>query len=188
MCVCVYGTRHALYSKLFDTIKKGVLKLQTPLHPFTPWRFGISHTTGREYRREKSISSELDNIIHVITSPLSGHCDFISNRLWHHQQNVNRYVKITVLSSFMDWLCCARNKMMYVLSCGTVNALNRVLFWCSFPSLPHNSGNKHQNNEWAHKQFATRVHSLSYMYVHTKWIRNGANYLYPNASFDVAGV
>ena len=34
----------------------------------------------------KSICNELDIIIHVIASQLSGHCDVISNRLWRHQQ------------------------------------------------------------------------------------------------------
>ena len=38
----------------------------------------------------KSISDELDINAHVIASQLSGHCDVISNRLWRHQQNVNR--------------------------------------------------------------------------------------------------
>ena len=38
----------------------------------------------------KSTSNELDIIIHVIASQLSGHCDVISNRLWRHQQNVKR--------------------------------------------------------------------------------------------------
>ena len=46
----------------------------------------------------------------------------------------------------MDWLCHVRNKIMYVLSQRTVYALTWVLFWCLFPSLLCNSGNKHQNN------------------------------------------
>ena len=37
----------------------------------------------------KSISNELDIIIHVIASQLSGHCDVISSRLWRHQHNVD---------------------------------------------------------------------------------------------------
>ena len=37
----------------------------------------------------KSIFNELDIIIHVIASQLSGHCDVINNRLWRHQQNEN---------------------------------------------------------------------------------------------------
>ena len=37
----------------------------------------------------KSISNELDIIIHMTASQLSGHCDVISNRLWRHQQNEN---------------------------------------------------------------------------------------------------
>ena len=35
---------------------------------------------------------------------------------------------------------------MYVLSWRTVSVLTQVLFWYLFPSLLHNSGNKHQNN------------------------------------------
>ena len=38
----------------------------------------------------KSISNELDIIMHVIASQLSAYCDAISNRLWRHQQNGNR--------------------------------------------------------------------------------------------------
>ena len=39
-----------------------------------------------------------------------------------------------------------RNKIMHVLSWRTVSAPTRVLFLCLFPSLLHNSGNKHKNN------------------------------------------
>ena len=49
------------------------------------------------------------------------------------------------LKSFMDLLCHVRNKIMYVLSWRTVSALTLVLFWCLFPLLLCNSGNKHQN-------------------------------------------
>ena len=103
--------------------------------------------------RIKSISNELDITIYVIAPQLSGHCDVISNRLWRHQQTKNRASetrgrceKIVVLSSFMDLLRHARNKIMYVLSWRTVSALTRVLLWYLFPSLLRNSGNKHQNN------------------------------------------
>ena len=50
------------------------------------------------------------------------------------------------LLSFVDSSCCVRNKIMYLLSWRTVSVLTRVLFWCLFPSLRHNWGNKHQNN------------------------------------------
>ena len=100
----------------------------------------------------KSISNELDITIHVIASQLSGHCDVISNRLWH-QQNENRAsetrgrcVKIVVLSSFMDSFCRVSNRITYVASWRTVSVLTRMLFWYSFPLLLRNSGNKHQNN------------------------------------------
>ena len=101
----------------------------------------------------KSISNELDITCHVFASQLSGHCDVIADRLWRHQQNVMRAseprgfcVKILVSASFMNLLCRVRNKLMYVLLWRTVYALTRVLFWCLFPSLLRNLGNKHQNN------------------------------------------
>ena len=50
------------------------------------------------------------------------------------------------LASFMVLLCHVRNKVMYVLLWQTVYELSWVLFWCLFPSLLRNSGNKHQNN------------------------------------------
>ena len=101
----------------------------------------------------KSISNELDITCHVFASQLSGHCDVIADRLWRHQQNVMRAnesrglcVKTLVSASFMNSLCRVRNKIMYVLLWRTVYALTRVLFWCLFPLLLRNSGNKHQNN------------------------------------------
>ena len=91
----------------------------------------------------ESISNELDIIMHVITSQLSGYCDVISRRKteWvRHGDNVQRS---SFLSSFMDSLCRLRNKIMYVLSWRTLK-LTRVLFWYLFPSLLRNLGNKHQ--------------------------------------------
>ena len=36
-------------------------------------------------------------------------------------------------------------------------------FWCLFPELRSNEGNKHQLTlEWAQKQFITRAHTLFY--------------------------
>ena len=39
-------------------------------------------------------------------------------------------------------------RIMYVLAWRTVYALTIVLFWCLFPVLRSNEGNKHQNNTW----------------------------------------
>ena len=86
----------------------------------------------------------------MLASHLSGHCGVISNRLWRHQQNVNRAserVDVTwhnefinndknddvhhrFLSSFIDSLCRVSYKIKYVLSWRTAHALTRV----SFPS------------------------------------------------------
>ena len=113
----------------------------------------------------KSISSELDIIIHVIALQLSGYCDVINNLLWLHQQNVNlarearsRCLKIVVLSSFLSSLCRVRNRIMYVLSWRTVSALTRVFFWCLFTTI-----NTKITLSWALKQFVTRVHTIFFI-------------------------
>ena len=97
------------------------------------WGVGLTHDRPWISSWIKSISNELDIIIHVITPQLPGHCDVISNRLWHHQQNANqasetrcRCVRSSFFSSFMDLLCSVRNKMMYALSWRTVFALTRL--------------------------------------------------------------
>ena len=57
------------------------------------WRFDgnslfFLHDRTRILPWIKSISNEVDIMIRMIESQLCGHCDIISNRLWH-QQNVN---------------------------------------------------------------------------------------------------
>ena len=135
---CIYR----LFSQGFVTAQGQAIRYYSFLHDrpwMSPWI--------------KSISNELDITCHVFASQLPSHCDVIANPLWRHQQNVKRAretrgwcVKILVLASFMDSLCRVRNKIMYVHLWRTVYTLTRVLFWCLFPSLLCNSGNKHQNN------------------------------------------
>ena len=117
----------------------------------------------------------------MIASQLSGHCEVISNRLWRHQQNVNRAsetrrrrVKIVVLSLFMDSSCRLRNKIIYALSWRTVYALTRVLFFgvyfhrcCTTRTI-----NANITLSRAHKQFTTRVHVIFSMYS----TRKGSNF------------
>ena len=116
----------------------------------------------------KSISNELDITCHVFASQFSSHCDVITDRLWRHQQNVMRAsepwglcVEILVSASLMDSLCRVRNEIIYVLLWRTDYALTRVLFWCLFPSLLRNSGNKHQNNPlvsaWTFRHASTYI-------------------------------
>ena len=100
----------------------------------------------------------VDITIHVIASQLSGHCDVISNRLWRHQQKVMRgsetwelWVKILVLASFMDSLYRVRNKII-MYSCDELFMHSReCYFGVYFTKITLSS---------AHKQFATRVHTL----------------------------
>ena len=124
----------------------------------------------------KSISNELDVTCHVFASQLSGHCDVIASRLWRHLQNVQRAsetrgwcVKILVLAPFIDPLCHVTNKIMYVLSWRTVSALTRVLFWCLFPSLLRNSGNKHQNNPLVSAKTVRHASTYIILYILRGW-------------------
>ena len=54
---------------------------------------------------------------------------------------------------------------MYVLLWRTVYALTRVLFWCLFPSLLRNSGNKHQNNPLVSAQTVRHASTYIILYV-----------------------
>ena len=120
----------------------------------------------------KAISNELDIMFHALASQLFGHCADIGNRFWRHQQTVDRVsetlgrcVKIVIVASFMDSLYRVRDNTIYVLSCRTVYALTRVLIWCLLPWLLRNwKINAKIALTWAHKQFATRVHILFYIY------------------------
>ena len=52
---------------------------------------------------------------------------------------------------------------MYALEWRTISALKRGLFWCLFPELRSNEGNKHQNNARVSPQTVhQRVHTLFY--------------------------
>ena len=120
----------------------------------------------------KWISKELDITIHMITSQLSGYCDVINNQLWRHQQNINPAseaqgwcVKIVVFIIILLSLWHVRNEIMYVLSWQTVFALTWVLFWCLFPLLLRNLGNKHQNNPLISTE--TVRHSSAYIILYS---------------------
>ena len=107
-----------------------------------------------EYHREWN--RYLNIIIHVIASQLFGHCDVIDNWLWRHQQNKNwaseAVYRSSFLSSFMDSLCCVRNKIMHVLSWRTVSARS-------------NSWNKHQNNPLVSAETVHRPSTYIILYI-----------------------
>ena len=68
-------------------------------------------------------------------------------------------------------------RIRYVHKWQTVYVLTRGLFWCLFPKMPSNEGNKHQNNtQWRHKH-VMRVHMLFYFlhdiyWIHKCWFKN----------------
>ena len=110
----------------------------------------------------------------MFASQLSGHCDVIVNRLWCHQQNVKRasetrgwYAKILVFSVIYGFVMSRKKKKYCMYSCNerfmrSLECYLGVYF-------------KHQLNtkitlSWAHKQFATRVHTLYYIYMASDWL------------------
>ena len=56
---------------------------------------------------------------------------------------------------------------MYVLEWQTVLALMRGLFWCLFPALRSNEGNKHQNNTRVSAE--TFRHESTYIVLFPTW-------------------
>ena len=74
----------------------------------------------------KSISNELDINCHVFASQLFGHCDGIANRLWRHQQTVQR------ASESREWFV---NILVITLSWAHKQSTTRVhtSFYISFP-------------------------------------------------------
>ena len=98
-----------------------------------------------------------------------------ANRLWRHQQNENwasetqgDVQRSSFLLLFLHSLRRVRNKMMYAHSWRTVYALTRVLFWCLFPSLLRNTGNKHQNKPLMSAE--TICHSSVYIILYISWV------------------
>ena len=57
--------------------------------------------------------------------------------------------------------CPGLLRIIYVHVWQTVSALTRGLFWCLFPKLRSNKGNKHQNNTWVSTE--TVRHERSYI-------------------------
>ena len=82
----------------------------------------------------------------VIVTSSAIDCDVLSRTKTMQVRHWDDVRWLSFLSSFMDSFCRVRNKIMYVLSWRTVSVLTQVLFWCLFPSLLRNSGDKHQKN------------------------------------------
>ena len=119
----------------------------------------------------KSIPDELDISIHMIVSQLSGHRDVISNRLWRLQQNVNRTsetrdrpVKTAVFIGICGFvMSCKKWNMVCTLvtNCLCVHSSVILVF---IPLVPREINIK-ITLSWAHKRFATPVHSLFYIWI-----------------------
>ena len=108
----------------------------------------------------------------MTSSPIS--CD-VTSRTWSERVKHGDDVwKSSFLAPFMDSLCCVRNKIMYVLLWRTVYALTRLLFWCLFPSLLRNSGNKHQNNPLVSAE--TVRHASTYIILYVTWWTSHVTY------------
>ena len=84
--LCIWSIRHVLGVVLVCLCVCLCYMFDLIVSPFLHDRPWISPWT-------KSISNEINIIIYVIASQLSGHCDVSINRLWCHQQNVNRAIE-----------------------------------------------------------------------------------------------
>ena len=120
----------------------------------------------------KSISNELYITIHAIASQLSGHCDFISNRLWRHQPNENRAsetrgrcVKLFVFIGIYGCVMSCRIKQcMYSRHEPFLRSLE-CYFGIYFPRcFATQDINTKITLSWALKRFVTRVHTLFSMH------------------------
>ena len=111
----------------------------------------------------KSISNKLDVTFHVLASQLSSHCDVIDRRLRRDQRNLNRAsatrrrcVKLVVFN-VIDGFVMACKLFMHSLE------------WHFDVYFPRCWATREINTKitisWAHKQFATRVHTLFYLII-----------------------
>ena len=117
----------------------------------------------------KTISNEIDIICHVFASQLSGHCDVIANRLWRHQQKASETlrwnVKILVFSVNHGFVMSCKKYKWCMNSCDELFMRSLECYFGVY--FPRCCATREINIKitlsWAHKQFATRVHTLFYM-------------------------
>ena len=107
----------------------------------------------------------------MFASQLSGHCDVISNRLWRHQQNVKwakesrgRRVKILVFNVIYGFIMsCKKNNVCTLVTNRLCAHSSVILVFISIVAATREINTK-ITLSWAHKQFATRVNTLFYVY------------------------
>ena len=73
------------------------------------------------------------------------------------------FLKVLCWQSYLKFISniCQMYRIMHVRKWRTVNALMRGLFWCLFPEVHSNMGNKHQRNTQA--SASTVHHESTYM-------------------------
>ena len=109
----------------------------------------------------------------MFASQLSVHCDVIANRLWRHQQNVKRArhstgimcedPRFSVIYGFV--MSCKKldNVCTLVTNCLCTHS-SVILVFISCTVCATREINTKITLLWAHKQFATRVHTLFSIY------------------------
>ena len=137
-------------------IKETILAHRLSLTPF------FLHDQPQILPWKKFISNEWShhNYLVIVTSSAID-CGIISRTKTERVRHGDDVQRLSFLSSCMDWLCRVRNIIMYVLLCQIVSAFTWVWFWCLFPLLLRNSGNKHQNNPLMSAE--TVRHSCTYI-------------------------
>ena len=109
----------------------------------------------------------------MFASQLSVHCDVIANRLWRHQQNIKRArhstgimcedPRFSVIYGFV--MSCKKldNVCTLVTNCLCTHS-SVILVFISCTVCATREINTKITLSWAHKQFATRVHTLFSIY------------------------
>ena len=97
----------------------------------------------------------------------------LSQHSWLPWTSISRaqYILIQVL----QYIKTGTWRIMYVLEWRTVSALTRGLFWCLFPKLRSNEGNKYQNNtpvraEMVHHESTYIISFLTWLTRIHKWL------------------
>ena len=120
---------------------------------------------------KKSISNELDIIIHAIVSQFSGHCDIISNRLWSSAIDCDIISRMKPCEWDTGMMCkdrhffhnlwtlypCKKWNNICSLTTNCFEYYFGVYFIRCFATWEINTKMTHS---WALKQFVTRVHKL----------------------------
>ena len=115
-----------------------------------------------------------------------GECDRVTGKRVESQipVHIDNFFQNTCANCPYLTLMAEIYRMMYVLEWRTVYALTKWLFWCLFPELRSNEGNKHQNNTRVSTQtvhYKSTYHILFLTWYDGSMNDNKNNYLHTSS-------